>query len=214
MQHPVATSQTSPISTIAFTGGWSLMVVAMMVPTIFPLLLSIKMATGSQRNANTKFSLCFGGFMAIWLIVGFALFFSGIWLQKLVEHVSVLELNSFLIPAVATGACGLYQFTHLKRVSMAKCREKMSSADANCFGCYTHREYLWEGLRQGLYSIGSCGTFMLLMFAADLGGIGWMALLAGAMLAERYAPSMNRTANVLGLGLTGAAVIYSLVFLL
>ncbi|MDG7022422.1 MAG: DUF2182 domain-containing protein, partial [Nitrososphaerota archaeon] len=85
---------------------------------------------------------------------------------------------------------------------------------AECFECAREGESLRSGVRHGLYSIGSCGTFMLMMFAADLGSIVWMALLAGTMLAERYAPSVNRTVNGLGLGLTGAAVVYGLVSLL
>jgi predicted metal-binding membrane protein len=55
---------------------------------------------------------------------------------------------------------------------------------------------------------------MVMMFAADLGSISWMALLAGAMLAERYTPWINRTITGLGLGITSAAIIYGLVSLL
>ena len=189
------------------------MVVAMMVPTIFPLLIAFRSATGRQRHAGIKVSLFLSGFIVIWLAVGFVLFLSGLWLQKAVEQITILEENSFLIPAVAIGLCGLYQFTELKRASLARCRATRTSTGAECFERATERESLQSGVRHGLYSIGSCGTFMLMMFAADLGSIGWMALLAGAMLAERYTPSVNRMVKGLGLGLTGAAVVYCLVSL-
>jgi predicted metal-binding membrane protein len=208
------TSQTLLLSTIAFVGGWAFMVVAMMVPTIFPLLLAFRRATRNLRHARIKLSLCLGGFIAIWLVVGLTLFFSGLWLQKAVEQIAILEQSSFLVPAVTVGACGLYQFTRFKRASLARCRQTLTSTGADCFECATEGESLRSGVRHGLYSVGSCGAFMLLMYAADLGSIGFMALLAGAMLAERYTPSVNRMVNGFGLGLTGAAVIYGLVFLL
>ena len=205
--------QALPILTVTFTAAWILMVLGMMLPTIFPLLMESRKAStsGNQKQGKRNTSVLLGGFLSIWIVLGFVVFFARDGLEWLTVHVPSLLQDPFIVPAVAIGACGLYQFTGLKSKSLAKCR---LSSRSECFACATPGESFAFGLRHGIYSIGSCGALMLLMFAANLGSVPWMAVFTGLMLVERYAPATNALSKGLGLGLTGAAFVYGVFFLL
>lgn len=205
--------QALPILTVTFAAAWILMVLGMMLPTIFPLLMESRKAStsGNQKQGKRSSSVLLGGFLSIWIVLGFAVFFVRDGLEWLIVHVPGLLHDPFIVPAVAIGGCGLYQFTGLKSKSLAKCR---LSSRSECFACATTGESFALGLHHGIYSIGSCGILMLLMLAANLGSVPWMAVFTGMMLVERYAPETDVLSKGLGLGLTGAAFIYGVSFLL
>src|SRR2546423_13129533 len=65
------------------------------------------------------------------------------------------------------------------------------------------------GIGHGLDCLGCCWALMLLMFAAGVANLAWMAALAGVMLYEKVATSGRRLTPVVGAVLVawGTAVI-------
>ena len=94
-------------------------------------------------------------------------------------------------------AAGIYQFTPLKRVCLAKCRTPLG------FLLAEWREGsrgAWVmGLRHGLYCVGCCWVAMALLFVAGVMNLVWIALLALVVLAEKALPYGQEMGRVLGI---------------
>jgi hypothetical protein len=66
------------------------------------------------------------------------------------------------------------------------------------------------GLDHGLYCLGCCWALMLVMFAAGVADLAWMAALAGLMTYEKIGPSGQRVARVASAAAIGLAVLAAL----
>ena len=65
------------------------------------------------------------------------------------------------------------------------------------------------GAEHGFFCVGCCWVLMLLLFAAGVMNLLWVALIAGFIFVEKLAPGGRLIGRVAGVGLaaTGAGVI-------
>jgi predicted metal-binding membrane protein len=63
------------------------------------------------------------------------------------------------------------------------------------------------GARHGVFCLGCCWALMLVMFAAGVASLIWMALLTAVMIHEKTRPLGARAVPVTGVALLGAASI-------
>jgi predicted metal-binding membrane protein len=103
-------------------------------------------------------ALYVGSYLAIWAVFGIAVY----WLYR--PH-GTATAGAF---AVAAGA---YELTPLKRRFREMCRDRVSS-----------------GLELGLCCVGSSIGLMLMMVALGVMSVTWMAVTAGAVLAQKLLP--------------------------
>lgn len=189
-----------PIVRLAgFTLGWTLMIIAMMLPGT---LLLLARGWRGEPGSRARFAPLIAAYLLPWLAFGVFSYLGDGALHEVVDH------NPAVAGVIAPGVlllAGLYQFTPLKRASMARCRRvgEMFTApgQANQRG--------WAlGLRHGLACLGSCWALMLLMFA--LGGMNllWMLALGALMTAERLARPANHFSPLLGGLLIAAAALW------
>jgi len=61
------------------------------------------------------------------------------------------------------------------------------------------------GARHGAFCVGCCWALMLVMFAAGVASLVWMALLTGVMIHEKTRPLGARAVPVTGVALLGTA---------
>ena len=61
------------------------------------------------------------------------------------------------------------------------------------------------GARHGAFCVGCCWALMLVMFAAGVASLVWMALLTGVMIHEKTRPLGARAVPVTGAALLGTA---------
>jgi predicted metal-binding membrane protein len=66
------------------------------------------------------------------------------------------------------------------------------------------------GLDHGLYCLGCCWALMLVMFAAGVADLAWMAALGGLMTYEKLGRHGPRVAAVAGAAAIGLAVLMAL----
>jgi predicted metal-binding membrane protein len=66
------------------------------------------------------------------------------------------------------------------------------------------------GLDHGLYCLGCCWALMLVMFAAGVADLTWMAALGGLMTYEKIGRHGPRVAAVAGAAAIGLAVLMAL----
>ena len=176
----------SPGSTALTIAMWCAMVLAMMLPTAAPMVMTyadLAEAAAAKGEAAVSPMVLVGGYITVWL--GAALVLTA--LQILLARIGVLDsytgvANPFIAGAMFLAA-GLYQFSALKHACVSQCQHPFRFF----FGHWTSdpRGVFRIGLRQGLYCLGCCWAMMLLMFAVGLMNVVWMAILGVVMAIEK-----------------------------
>ena len=163
---------------------WAAMTFAMMLPTAGPMMLTYaEIADTAARKQEPAASplLLAAGYVAIWL--GFALVATA--LQLALTQLAWLDEgrpSPWLAGAILLGA-GLYQFSPLKHTCLTICQRPFPFFFANWT---TEPLGVFKlGMRQGLYCLGCCWAMMLMMFAAGVMSVVWMAALAVVMTIEK-----------------------------
>jgi predicted metal-binding membrane protein len=174
-------------STIAllFVGAWTVMTVAMMLPTSVPLIATFDTIAGERRDRPLLVALVIVGYIAAWALVGLVVYGAGAIVQGLVVASPWLQTHTYVGGAGLLLVAGVYQFTPLKYRCLDKCRSPLSFVLSHWQGQHDRRNALWLGAHHGLFCVGCCWALMLLMFAVGVGNLGWMLLLGAVMALEK-----------------------------
>jgi predicted metal-binding membrane protein len=182
-----------------FVAGWTLMTVAMMLPTVVPLLLLFRRLTVNRRPMLLSAWLV-AGYLAVWMFVGAVSHLGDLGLHALVERSHWLEDRSWILSASVLFLAGMYQFTPLKHMCLDKCRSPYSFIVEHWHGARPKLEALSLGLHHSLFCVGCCWPLMLLMFAvAGAGNLLWMLVLGGVMATEKNLPWGRKISTPLGI---------------
>jgi predicted metal-binding membrane protein len=182
-----------------FIGTWTLMMAAMMFPSVWPTVIVFRRLQAARRRrgedtASTGSALLVAGYLGAWTVaglVGFAVVKGGRALE--IDALSWDRGGPLLAGAVIVAAAA-YQLTPLKNVCLRHCRGP--------FGFLLEH---WRpgalgavrmGVRHGLWCIGCCWALMAALFALGIMSIGWMAVIAVFIAAEKLLP-WRRTATTL-----------------
>jgi len=174
-------------STIAllFVGAWTVMTVAMMLPTSVPLIATFDTIAGQRRDRPLLVALVIVGYVAAWVLVGLVVYAAGAIMQRLVVASAWLQTHTNVGGAGLLLVAGVYQFTPLKYRCLDKCRSPLSFVLGHWQGQHDRRNALWLGAHHGLFCVGCCWALMLLMFAVGVGNLGWMLVLGAVMAVEK-----------------------------
>jgi predicted metal-binding membrane protein len=170
---------------LLFVGGWTLMTVAMMLPTSVPLIATFDTIAGDRRDRPLLVALVIVGYLGAWALVGLVIYGSGVIVQQLFLASAWLQGHNYLGGAAVLIGAGLYQFTPLKYRCLDKCRSPLSFVLGHWQGQHDRRNALWLGAHHGLFCVGCCWALMLVMFAVGVGNLGWMLLLGAVMAVEK-----------------------------
>ena len=192
----------------AFT-MWSLMMVAMMLPSAAPMILFY--ARFARRSGMAGPGPAIALFALVYVAVWTAFSLLAALLQAaLVGSGAVSGMALALGDRRLAGAllllAGLYQLAPLKQACLAGCRSPLD------FLLRRWRPGLAGALRlggaHGLYCLGCCWALMLLLFVGGVMNLAWIAALALLVLAEKMAPPRLRLRPTLGIALVlaGAAL--------
>jgi len=139
----------------------------------------------------------------VWSGFGLAAFGADTALHAAISSSSWLERHDWWIGGSVLALAGAFQFTSLKDACLDKCRHP---------GQFLMRYYergpaggFRLGARHGLFCVGCCWALMLVMFAAGVASLVWMALLTSLMIHEKTRPSGARAVPVTGVALLAAA---------
>ena len=166
---------------------WSIMMAAMMLPTIFPLLtVHASLLKNKNHNLMLLNNMLLLGYVLAW--IGFSAFV--VFVQWPLHYLSVLSPMMEPYYSAFTGAmlifAGLYQWSHFKTVCLNRCRAPLgfliqhwSVRPINTF---------FIGLRYGAFCIGCCWVLMLLMIALGMMNVLWIVLLTLFILLEKLFP--------------------------
>jgi predicted metal-binding membrane protein len=197
-----------------FIGGWTLMIVAMMLPTSLQLIMVFRGVTRSRPDRNWLVSLLIAGYLGIWVLFGAAVILADLGLHQVLNHSATLLANPWLITAGVFGIAGAYQFSSLKYRCLDKCRSPLSFVTSYWSGRNEWRNSLALGVHHGLFCVGCCWSLMLLMFAIGHGNLGWMLLLGVLMGAEKNMSWGRAFAKPMGVVLLGLGLSIPVIALL
>jgi predicted metal-binding membrane protein len=182
-----------------FTGSWVAMMAAMMLPSFAPTLAAYATLTRGRGSGRLPLFSC--GYLLAWAaagLVAYGLFALG---KGLVAgDVGWHDGGRWLSGCVLVLAAA-YQFTPLKRASLAHCRGQLAEAQgASRDG---RSGPLAMGLRSGGWCIGCSWALIAALFALGVMSLTWMALVAVLIAFEKVGPwpftAKLATAGVLAL---------------
>ncbi len=183
---------------------WSVMMVAMMLPSATPMILlyeQVNRKRESQGKARNPIALFIGGYLLVW--IGFSVLatlmnwglHSGGLLSSMMGRVTPVAAGISLL------ATGTYQWTTLKYSCLTHCRSPVGFLMAHW------HEGQWGaarmGAHHGLYCLGCCWLLMVLLFVLGVMNLLWIAVLTVFVLAEKVVPKGHLLGRIAGLLMIG-----------
>jgi predicted metal-binding membrane protein len=190
---------------LIFVAGWTLMTVAMMLPTSVPLILMFHRMVRGRRSASWLVAALVFGYVASWVFCGVLLQFANQGLQAGLQRMAGIAAARSIGAVVLLTVAGLYQFSSLKYACLDKCRSPLSFLTSRWRGGNETAHALRIGAEHGLYCVGCCWSLMTLMFIVGAGSLAGMLLLGVVMALEKNLPIGRRLSAPLGWALLVAA---------
>jgi predicted metal-binding membrane protein len=188
---------------LIFVAGWTLMTVAMMLPTSMPLVTLFRRLTRQRPDRLQLVVLLIAGYLGVWTLFGALAHFGDLFVHEAVEQSVWFETNAWVIGAGTITLAGLYQFTPLKYKCLDKCRSPLSFITEHWRGSHERSQAFVLGVHHGLFCVGCCWSLMLLMFVVGIGNLGWMLALGTVMAVEKNMPWGKKISAPLGIILVG-----------
>jgi predicted metal-binding membrane protein len=185
-----------------FIAGWAVMTVAMMLPTMIPILSTLGTLASARPDRVVLLLLAGVGYLSIWIALGGLAYTGALGLHALTAAYEIPIRGAPLLLVLA----GAFQFSSLKYRCLDKCRSPFTFV----LGYWRGERQRWQALRlgagHGLYCVGCCWALMLLMFAVGSGHFLWMLVLGIVMGVEKNMPWGRRLSAPLGVVLVVAGV--------
>jgi predicted metal-binding membrane protein len=224
--------QTWPGAAVSFFGMWVLMMVAMMLPSLVPMLRRYRQAVG--RTGETRLGLLTVlagvGYFFVWTVFGVAAFPLGVALAAIEMHQPALARAVPIAVGVVFLIAGALQFSAWKARHLASCRETSAFARAGVSASYGETSpkrppaaeagprrgrtlpddaaTAWRhGVRLGLDCSCCCAGLMAILLVIGVMDLRAMAIVAAAITVERLAPAGERVARAIGAVVVGAGLL-------
>jgi predicted metal-binding membrane protein len=165
---------------------WTEMMVAMMIPSAAPIILTFAMVQRKRREQKQPFvpvGIFLSGYLLVWtLFSAFAAIAQ--WVLHAKSLLSpMMVANNPMFGGALLIAAGLFQWTPLKHSCLTHCRSPLSFLMTDWregnFGAFV------MGFKHGAYCSGCCWILMLLLFVAGVMNIFWIAVIAIFVLIEK-----------------------------
>ena len=229
----VAMTTYNLLSISLFTASWTAGMVAMMFPAITPMVLIYNRLVSNGENnkdnhtgsitvqeekegkttsSSSSFSfpslriiLFVGSYLLVWASTGIALLLG--W--SAVMNSTIMTTANTVLMQYLYGSlliiAGAYQFTPLKRICIGYCESPMSffmrrwkDGTSGAFKM---------GVYHGIYCLGCCWAYFLLMVALGWMNLLWMGLFAGIIFGEKIWSRGIWIARTAGAGLTVVGIL-------
>ncbi len=182
---------------------WTLMMAAMMLPSVAPT--AALYARTFRDNRATRTAGLVVGYLAVWAAAGvpaYGLAWLAGWLSG--RHPGAAHVVAVAVFAV----CGMYQLSSLKDRCLAHCRSPLGLLLH--YGSYRGRSRdLRVGVHHGAYCLGCCWGLMVILIAVGVMNVAAMVGLAALVLIEKvwtWGPVAGRLAGAAALALAVATI--------
>ncbi len=201
--HTGSAGHLTGFSFVFYLAGWTLMTVAMMLPTTLPLVEIFQRLTLQRKNQLQLVVLLIVGYLSIWAGFGIVAHIGNWGLYQLVGRIPWVQSNAWVLGVGILVLAGGFQFSSLKYRCLDKCRAPLSFVMQHWRGKRDRLHSFILGIHHGIFCVGCCWALMLLMFAVGTGSIGWMLVLGAVMAIEKNMPWGRKMSAPLGVALIG-----------
>jgi len=193
----------------SFLGMWVVMMVAMMLPSLVPMLRRYRQAVGDLSNMGLDrrlgwlTALVGVGYFFVWAVFGMAAFPIGVALATVEMQQPALAAAVPIAVGVVILYAGFLQFTAWKSRHLACCRESPGrgrTLPADARTAWRH------GVRLGLHCAYCCAGLIAILLVIGVMDLRAMAVVAVAITVERLAPAGERVAQATGVVLVGGGL--------
>ena len=197
----VAMTSYNPLSISLFTASWTAGMAAMMFPAITPMILMYNKLVTTSKNRDNQSSVTIHSrkaapsfpslriilfvacYLLVWAVTGISLLLG--W--SVAMNSTIMTTGNSLSIQYLYGSllliAGAYQFTTLKSICIGYCESPMS------FFMRRWRDgtsgAVNMGIYHGMYCLGCCWAYFLLMVALGWMNLLWMGLFAGIIFGEK-----------------------------
>jgi predicted metal-binding membrane protein len=227
----VAMTTYNPLAISLFTASWTAGMAAMMFPAITPMVLMYNRFVMNKHKKNNKagnqssvtieeeekgkaisssfpslrVTLFVCSYLLVWVLTGIALLLG--WSVVMNNTIMTTENTSLVQYLYGTLLiiAGAYQFTPLKRICIGYCESPLSFFmrrwKDGTYGAIN------MGVYHGMYCLGCCWAYFLLMLALGWMNLLWMGLFAGIIFGEKMWSRGIWIARAAGIGLAIAGIL-------
>ena len=190
----------------SFLGMWVVMMVAMMLPSLAPMLWRYRQAAGktSETRLGWLTALVGTGYFFVWTVFGMAAFPLGVALATAETELPPLARAVPVAAGVVVLIAGALQFTAWKAHHLACCREAPGRGCTLPADAGTAWRY---GVRLGLHCSYGCAGLIAILLVIGVMDLRAMAVVTAAITAERLAPTGERVAQAIGAVVVGAGLL-------
>ncbi|HTX23291.1 MAG TPA: DUF2182 domain-containing protein [Steroidobacteraceae bacterium] len=187
----------------SFLGMWLVMMMAMMLPSLAPMLLRYRQAVGSKGRARLgrRTALVGLAYFLVWAACGLAVFPLGTALATTEMQQPVLARFVPLAVAVVVLIAGVLQFTAWKTHHLLHCRDARGGGLAADGGAA-----LRHGLQLGIHCCYCCANLTAILLVTGVMDLRAMGMVTAAITIERLAPAGKRAAQAIGAVVVGAGL--------
>jgi predicted metal-binding membrane protein len=178
---------------------WAEMMVAMMIPSAAPMILTFATVNRQRREHERPFvptGLFLLGYLVVWSGLSVVLAAAQWALHGAALLSPMMKSTSPLLGGALLVGVGIFQWTPWKRACLNHCRSPLS------FLLTGWREgrsgALRMGLEHGAYCAGCCWLLMTLLFVAGVMNMWWVAAITILVLLEKVVPHGARVGAVAG----------------
>jgi predicted metal-binding membrane protein len=205
LHHDALIEGGSAWAVLLFLLAWQAMVAAMMLPSALPLIRLFEAVSRNQERPWQARGGFLAGYAAVWTGFGALALLGDSALHHTVDGFPWLAERPWLVAGGVLAFAGAFQFSDLKDQCLSKCRQP---------GPYLLAHYrrgpeagFRLGFGHGLFCLGCCWALMLVMFAAGVAVLWWMAALTAVMVYEKTGRHGRALTPVVGIALLGLAAI-------
>jgi len=172
---------TMGLGVASFVAVWTLMIAAMMLPSVTPVASLYAKTVPAGPNRTARVGALVAGYLLVWAAVGLP-GFGLAWAAGRLAGTAPVAAHALAV--VVFAACGAYQFSGLKERCAAHCRSPLGLLLH--YGSYRGRlRDLRAGMHHGAYCLGCCWALMALLFVGGVMNLAWVAALAAFVLVEK-----------------------------
>jgi predicted metal-binding membrane protein len=187
--------------------SWWAMMPGMMLPSAAPMILTFATINRHKRKHGQPFvpTIVFAsGYLIAWGLFGGFATLADWGLERAALISPATGRLAPILGAMVVIAAGLYQLTPFKSVCLTHCRSPFD------FVLNRWRDgaagAMRMGLEHGLYCLGCCWFLMVLLFAAGIMSLLWMAVIAVLVFVEKLFPAGQWIARAGGVAMLGFGI--------
>jgi predicted metal-binding membrane protein len=178
---------------------WFVMMIAMMTPSVAPLILIFVTVNRKRKQQQSPFvsaSYLLCGYFLIWAVFSLLATLLQFFLQRISLLNPEMATTDKILGGVILITAGIFQFTSLKNKCLHYCRTPID---------FIHRNWkegragaLKMGILNGFYCVGCCWMLMVLLFVAGIMNLLWITLIGLFVLVEKIVPQKKWISYVAG----------------